>query len=220
MKKKLVMILALCAVGVSANVKAEVYGNQKVWGFRTDWEQRRDFGVRPIQKGDRDIRVKTAPEAVLTVDKWENNKWENVTKEIREGGTYNHSTYSRDGQTIYQIPLTIVAGGDGRITFPLKQETQLGEKYRLTLTVGGFYLAGGEWTVGDSVPRDIEEKDEAEIQQFVKELERKEREVEEQKYAEELFKHSVEEEANKAWYQRLGDRIQDQWYNIKSWWNG
>ncbi|KIS13330.1 secreted phage protein [Streptococcus equi subsp. zooepidemicus SzAM60] len=36
MKKKLVMILALCAVGVSANVKAEVYGNQKVWGFRTD----------------------------------------------------------------------------------------------------------------------------------------------------------------------------------------
>lgn len=85
MKKKLVMILALCAVGVSANVKAEVYGNQKVWGFRTDWEQGRDFGVRPIQKGDRDIRVKTAPEAVLTVDKWENNKWENVTKEIREG---------------------------------------------------------------------------------------------------------------------------------------
>ncbi|KIS13332.1 secreted phage protein [Streptococcus equi subsp. zooepidemicus SzAM60] len=74
--------------------------------------------------------------------------------------------------------------------------------------------------MGDSVPRDIEEKDEAEIQQFVKELERKEREVEEQKYAEELFKHSVEEEANKAWYQRLGDRIQDQWYNIKSWWNG
>lgn len=48
----------------------------------------------------------------------------------------------------------------------------------------------------------------------------KERETEEQQYAEELFKRSIEEEASKTWYQRLGDSIQDQWWNFKGWLRG
>ncbi|WP_171011212.1 hypothetical protein [Streptococcus pseudoporcinus] len=39
MKKKLMLVVMLLTLGVSANVKAEVYGNQRIWGFRTDWEQ-------------------------------------------------------------------------------------------------------------------------------------------------------------------------------------
>ncbi|MGG6818277.1 UNVERIFIED_CONTAM: hypothetical protein KB569_05220 [Streptococcus canis] len=220
MKKKLMLVVVLLTLGVSANVKAEGYGNQRIWGFRTDWEQVRDFGAKPIHKGDNEIKVKTAPEAVLTVDKWKDGKWEIVEKEVRNGGTYNQSTYSIDGQTIYKIPRTGVAGGNGHITFPLDSEAQSGDKYRLTLTIDGFYLARGEWTVGESIPKDEEEKDEAEIQKFIDELEQKERDAEEKQYAEELFKHSIEGEANKTWYQRLGDSIQDQWWNFKGWLRG
>ncbi len=219
-KKKLMLVVVLLTLGVSANVKAEVYGNQRIWGFRTDWEQGRDFGARPIKKGDSEIKVKTVPEAILTVCEWKNNKWELIKDEIRKGGTYSHETYQTEGGSTEQIPRRVFSGGDGLITFPLKKNAQLGDKYKLILTVGGFYLAGGEWTVGESIPRDEEEKDEAEIQKFIDELERKEKEAEAQKNALELFKQQQQEETNKTWYQRWGDSIQDQWWNFKSWWQG
>ncbi|HGI0515024.1 TPA: hypothetical protein ACJPTE_000678 [Streptococcus pyogenes] len=220
MKKKLMLAVMLLTVGVATNVKAEAYGNQRIWGFRTDWQQGRDFGAKPIRKGDNEIKVKTAPEAVLTVYEWKNNKWELIKDEVRNGGTYNQSTYSIEGQTTYKIPRTRVAGGNGHITFPLDSEAQSGDKYRLTLTIDGFYLARGEWTVGESIPKDEEEKDEVEIQKFIDGLEQKERVAEEQKYAEELFKQQQQEEAEKTWHQRLSDSIQDQWWNFKDWWRG
>lgn len=219
-KKKLVLTAALFAVGVATNVKAEVYGNQRIWGFRTDWEQGRDFAARPIKKGDNEIKVKTAPEAVLAVYEWKNNQWEVMKDEVRNGGTYNHETYRTEGGSTEQIPRRVFSGGDGLITFPLKKNAQLGDKYKLILTVGGFYLAGGEWTVGESIPRDEEEKDEAEIQKFIDELERKEKEADAQKNALELFEQQQQEEANKTWYQRIGDGMQDQWWNFKGWLRG
>ncbi|MGJ0022381.1 hypothetical protein [Streptococcus dysgalactiae] len=51
-------------------------------------------------------------------------------------------------------------------------------------------------------------------------MEQNEREGEEQQYAEELFKGAIKEETNKNWYQRLGDSIQDQWWNLKGWLRG
>lgn len=74
--------------------------------------------------------------------------------------------------------------------------------------------------MGESIPKDEEEKDEAEIQKFIDELEQKEKKAEEQKYAEELFKQQQREEAEKTWYQRVGDSFQDQWWNFKDWWRG
>ncbi|SUN51222.1 secreted phage protein [Streptococcus dysgalactiae subsp. dysgalactiae] len=220
MKNKLMLAATLLTVGVATNVKAEVYGNQRIWGFRTDWQQGRDFGAKPIHKGDNEIKVKTAPEAVLTVYEWKNNKWELIKDEVRNGGTYSHETYREEGGSNDQIPRRVLSGGDGLITFPLKKNVQLGDKYKLILTVGGFYLAGGEWTVGESIPKDEEERDEAEIQKFIDGLEQKERESEEQKYAEELFKQQQQEAAKKTWHQRLSDSIQDQWWNFKDWWKG
>ncbi|WP_136099316.1 hypothetical protein [Streptococcus pyogenes] len=54
-----------------------------------------------------------------------------------------------------------------------------------------------------------------------------EKKVEEQRKAEEeqkqledsMIKH-IQEEAKKTWYQRLGDSIQDQWWNFKGWLRG
>ncbi|MGJ0022380.1 hypothetical protein [Streptococcus dysgalactiae] len=122
MKKKLMLVVMLLTLGVSVNVKAEVYGNQRIWGFRTDWEQGRDFGARPIKKGDSEIKVKTAPEAILTVYEWKNNKWELIKDEIRNGGSYSYDTYQTEGGNSEQIPHRALSGGDGLVTFPLKNK--------------------------------------------------------------------------------------------------
>ncbi|HEP1542442.1 TPA: hypothetical protein VD060_000190 [Streptococcus pyogenes] len=193
MKKTLTLLLALFAIGVTSSVRAETYGNQRIWGFRTDWEKGRDFGARPIKKGDSDIKIKTAPEAVLRVLK-------------------NGESLIGNDKRSYSV-----AGGDGKVSFQFKDEDKpkSGDKYKVTLTIDGFYLASEEWTVGESLPKDEEERDEAEIQKFIEALEQRERESEDQKYAEELFKLSIREEDHKSWHQRLSESIQDQWWNFK-----
>ncbi|VGV19279.1 secreted phage protein [Streptococcus pyogenes] len=193
MKKTLTLLLALFAIGVTSSVRAETYGNQRIWGFRTDWEKGRDFGARPIKKGDSDIKIKTAPEAVLRVLK-------------------NGESLIGNDKRSYSV-----AGGDGKVSFQFKDEDKpkSGDKYKVTLTIDGFYLASEEWTVGESLPKDEEERDEAEIQKFIEALEQRERESEDQKYAEELFKLSIREEDHKPWHQRLSESIQDQWWNFK-----
>ncbi|VGV69437.1 hypothetical protein [Streptococcus pyogenes] len=206
MKKTLALLLALFAIGVTSSVRAETYGNQRIWGFRTDWEKGRDFGARPIKKGDSDIKIKTAPEAVLTVKKWENNKWTTIPQKK------NTTLSSTEAQKTFSV-----ADGAGLAVFYLGNEhiANIGDKYKVTLTIDGFYLASEEWTVGESLPKDEEERDEAEIQKFIEALEQRERESEEQKYAEELFKLSIREEDHKPWHQRLSENIQDQWWNFK-----
>ncbi|MFW6929474.1 hypothetical protein ACOD34_05070 [Streptococcus pyogenes] len=193
MKKTLTFLLVLFAIGVTSSVRAETYGNQRIWGFRTDWEKGRDFGARPIKKGDSDIKIKTAPEAVLRV--------------LKNGGKL-----TGNDQRSYSV-----AGGDGKVSFQFKDEDKPknGDKYKVTLTIDGFYLASEEWTVGESLPKDEEERDEAEIQKFIEALEQRQRESEDQKYAEELFKLSIKEEDHKPWHQRLSESIQDQWWNFK-----
>ncbi|HEP1506042.1 TPA: hypothetical protein ACQOK2_001676 [Streptococcus pyogenes] len=193
MKKTLTLLLALFAIGITGSVRAETYGNQRIWGFRTDWEKGRDFGARPIKKGDSDIKIKTAPEAVLRVLK-------------------NGESLIGNDKRSYSV-----AGGDGKVSFQFKDEDKpkSGDKYKVTLTIDGFYLASEEWTVGESLPKDEEERDEAEIQKFIEALEQRERESEDQKYAEELFKLSIREEDHKSWHQRLSESIQDQWWNFK-----
>ncbi|HGK7886162.1 TPA: hypothetical protein ACJ68J_000954 [Streptococcus pyogenes] len=193
MKKTLTLLLALFAIGITGSVRAETYGNQRIWGFRTDWEKGRDFGARPIKKGDSDIKIKTAPEAVLRVLK-------------------NGDSLIGNDKRSYSV-----AGGDGKVSFQFKDEDKpkSGDKYKVTLTIDGFYLASEEWTVGESLPKDEEERDEAEIQKFIEALEQRERESEDQKYAEELFKLSIREEDHKSWHQRLSESIQDQWWNFK-----
>ncbi|HGN4315691.1 TPA: hypothetical protein ACKQ7U_000002 [Streptococcus pyogenes] len=193
MKNTLTLLLALFAIGITSSVRAETYGNQRIWGFRTDWEKGRDFSARPIKKGDSDIKIKTAPEAVLRVLK-------------------NGEKLTGNDQRSYSV-----AGGDGKVSFQFKDKDKPknGDKYKVILTIDGFYLASEEWTVGESLSKDEEERDEAEIQKFIEALEQRERESEDQKYAEELFKLSIKEEDHKPWHQRLSESIQDQWWNFK-----
>lgn len=188
MKKKLVLATALLAVGVATNVKAEAVlatyptsgyygyddpnrptGDPRVWGFRTDWEKARDFGVKPIDENSKTIEVKTTPNAVLSVAKLKGDEWVSLEETIHNGGVYNPSTYKVEGGETSSVPILKTANGSGRISFPLQQTPISNEKYKLTLTIDGFYLAGGEWTVGDTPLDEKEAKEKEECKQ--KELE-------------------------------------------------
>ncbi|HEK9982280.1 TPA: hypothetical protein TUU08_000805 [Streptococcus equi subsp. zooepidemicus] len=246
MKKKLVMILALYAVGVSANVKAEDIergyygdddhtlqpkptGDSKRIGFRNDWDQAREFGVKPIKVEDQKIQIKTYPGAMIRVYKKSNS---NIFQELYEIKPtrifyYNNPTYEikyiladSSGLAIFDLTNSGIYEKEKLIKQPDKP--QQGNSYTVSTSLDGIYLGSAEWTVGESIPKDIEEKDEEEIQKFVEALENKEKEKadREQKYAEALFRNAIATEANKTWYQRLGDNIEDTWANVKGWWRG
>ncbi|HES0233109.1 TPA: hypothetical protein ACKQ6S_001821 [Streptococcus pyogenes] len=51
-------------------------------------------------------------------------------------------------------------------------------------------------------------------------MKKKEKAEEEQKQLENAMIKHIQEEANKTWYQRLRDSIQDQWWNFKGWLRG
>lgn len=46
----------------------------------------------------------------------------------------------------------------------------------------------------------------------------KERQLEEQEYAEKLFKQSILDTNNKTWYNTASDFFQDTWWNVTGWW--
>ncbi|HEL1269473.1 TPA: hypothetical protein TVR04_000768 [Streptococcus equi subsp. zooepidemicus] len=198
-------------------------GNQAKIGFQNDWEKARDFGVKPINVGDQEIMIKTAPGAIIRISK-------NGTE------LYEISLESTAVNSGYIIKPTL-ANSSGTVTFKLtnsgtyenqeikknsEEKVKIGDKYFVSVSYDGINLGSAEWTVGESIPKDIEEKDEEEIQKFVEALENKEKEKadREQKYAEALFRNAIATEANKTWYQRLGDSIEDTWANVKGWWKG
>lgn len=246
MKKKLVMSLIvslpLLSLILVNNVRAEInlgnyaelglgyyggddpnepIGNPLIWGFRSNWQQARDFGVKPITEGDDKITVKTIPNAILRVQY--QKKDEPIEKEIQQKREWN----SKENK--WQANSYALANGIGLATFYLDNncKPRNGDTYKLTLTIDGFYLASGKWIVGESEPRDVTEEKERkkleEDKQYEKEIQTIEEELEKQEQereALEMFQKQQQEEANKTWYQRLGDNIEDTWANVKGWWKG
>ncbi|WKF66065.1 hypothetical protein [Streptococcus equi] len=245
MKKKLVMSLIvslpLLSLILVNNVRAEInlgnyaelglgyyggddpnepIGNPLIWGFRSNWQQARDFGVKPITEGDDKITVKTIPNAILRVQY--QKKDEPIEKEIQQKREWN----SKENK--WQANSYALANGIGLATFYLDNncKPRNGDTYKLTLTIDGFYLASGKW-IEESEPRDVTEEKERkkleEDKQYEKEIQTIEEELEKQEQereALEMFQKQQQEEANKTWYQRLGDNIEDTWANVKDWWKG
>ncbi|SUN47666.1 secreted phage protein [Streptococcus equi subsp. equi] len=48
-------------------IQPQPTGDAKIIGFRNDWNKAREFGVKPIAKGDRQIELKTYPRAIVQV---------------------------------------------------------------------------------------------------------------------------------------------------------
>ncbi|HGF0449050.1 TPA: hypothetical protein ACSUUK_001765, partial [Streptococcus pyogenes] len=92
-------------------------------------------------------------------------------------------------------------------------------------TVTFVFFDDGNWEVGQITYKDtftVEEEQKAEEQKAEeqKQIEKERKAEEEQKQLENAMIKHIQEEANKTWYQRLRDSIQDQWWNFKGWLRG
>lgn len=199
-----------------------VTGDQSKIGFRTDWQQARDFGVKPINVGDDKIEIKTYPKALIKVYK---------TSPTGESDSLYEVTNDFNSED-YRMKFTL-ANDSGIATFDLKQvgiydkqktkftkkevKTEKGDKYFVVASYDGFTLGSGEWIVGKSKPRDKVEEEEKQYQLEMSQILEQFEQQEQEREALELFNRSREVEEGKTWYQRLGDSIQDQWWNFKGW---
>lgn len=195
-KKKLVLATALLAVGIATNVKADsdygsysplgrgyygyddytsqpqLTGKQEKIGFRTDWADASNFGVKPIEEMATEIKVKTAPGALVM-----------VTLTLKEAPKVTLSLYELNNigswdKPQYDIKPTI-AGGNGVATFDLGNsgtyikkngedadvtksthiKAQNGDTFTVTVSIDGWTIGSESWTVGESKARDIEERE-------------------------------------------------------------
>ncbi|SEO39570.1 hypothetical protein, partial [Streptococcus equi] len=209
MKKKLVMSLIvnlpllslICFNEVSANsdyenspvlgqgyygyddyTEAPQIGDQKVIGFRRDWENARDFGVKPIKNNDKEIVVKTSPGSLIRIFKVEEDDKETELVQVQKksnGDLTNNRYYP-------------IAKWDGKIVFSLesartqktnsKEETYVpynkiasnGDKFRVHITSDGFVLGSEIWIVGESKPQDIIEQEQKKAQKELEEQKKQE----------------------------------------------
>lgn len=249
------LAVVLLTVGLAPNVKAEsnygsnsslgqgyygyddyttspkLTGDPSKIGFRNDWDQAREFGVKPIKIDDEKIEIKTAPGALVRVSLTVNKKTTSIWELDNVGSSVNNDIYTNN----YKLKPTL-ANPSGIATFNLansgtydekdkltkrnESKAKKGDTYFVTSSVDGWTIGSGSWTVGESLPKDIQEKDEAEIQEFINKLEEKERVAEEQKHAEELFKLSIDYDNQQPWHKRWGDSIQAQWADFTGWLRG
>ncbi|HEL1268131.1 TPA: hypothetical protein TVQ99_001352, partial [Streptococcus equi subsp. zooepidemicus] len=98
---------------------------------------------------------------------------------------------------------------------PKTVSLEYGDKVTIVISVDGWTIGQGTWIVERSKPQDQIEKEEKEYkEEMTKILEQFEKQ-EQEREALETFQKQQQEEANKTWYQRLGDNIEDTWANVK-----
>ncbi|MGT2933332.1 hypothetical protein [Streptococcus catagoni] len=99
------------------------------------------------------------------------------------------------------------ADGSGSYTVQLEKPLSEGDVVTLSFADYGNMYFGQLVYIDGNTARAEEQKHQEELnRQF------------DEKYAEDLFKHSIEGDANKTWYQQLKESVQDSWWNFKSWW--
>ncbi|WP_159591885.1 hypothetical protein [Streptococcus halichoeri] len=201
--------------------EAPLTGDQKIIGFRSDWGDARDFGVKPIEVGDGEIKVKTYPGATIHVSIEENdtsgpakNLYQLRYEDLKANGIkFTLADFS--GIAVFDLTkagyIEKDTSGSGYVYKKRKDEkAEVGDTYTITVSKDGFTLGSESWTVGLSIPRDVEEKRKQEDEKFHKQKEQEKL----QKQLEDAMVKRIRAEDHKTWYQRLGDGIRDQWWNF------
>lgn len=191
------LCLSMCAVSVRAD-EGDLFttiGQSRLPGVT----------VAPFKTGDTTINVNLDPYGyVYGSVKHHDGSVDKIKAEAREVKTTCPTTANGCTERKWMVSGNRADGGGNYI---VQLEKPLAEGDKATLS----FADDGNLYLGQLVFEDGKTQNER-LQ--------KERETEEQQYAEELFRRSIEEEANKTWYQRLRDSIQDQWWNFKGWLRG
>ncbi|MDO5364876.1 MAG: hypothetical protein Q4E96_00145 [Streptococcus dysgalactiae] len=206
MKKKLMLVTALLALGAATNVKADTSATTLVQNkFILDGPQQKvkQVTVSDFTVGDSEIKV-WLPQAWSVKVSRESNQ----TPDKEQKPSSNQSE-NKEGNFSKRLPYNT------QHTIKLSSQLKKGEKVTFTFRDEDFWGAGYSF-YRDSASIEEDKQYDEEIKKIEDELERQDQEND----ALELFKQQHQEEAQKTWHQRLSDSIQDQWWNLKGWLRG
>ncbi|HEP1434853.1 TPA: hypothetical protein ACIEWO_001080 [Streptococcus pyogenes] len=85
---------------------------------------------------------------------------------------------------------------------------------------GSYFLRDSQTIEKEKEEQEKKRKEEEEQQKQKAEQEKEEQEKKRKKEVEETYLKYLEYDSSKTWYQRLGESIQDQWWNFKGWLRG
>lgn len=235
MKKILFLMLALCAVASSENIRADestltwklmarqqpVVDNNKQPVFVSIDNQNKITVTLPkgwslwLKKDSKNYDPQQINGETLMqhYERQQTQTGENSHSIIKQNTSPKVTTYKKDDtlqlSSIYNnnqgesgLPITIT------VNAPSEQDKKLTIVYR----ADGGYFAGNTVFVNSKIlaeEEDAEKRKEAEEKQIVEE-----RKNVQQKLLEDNMLKQIRENEHKTWYQRLGDNIQDHWWNF------
>ncbi|HGN4732674.1 TPA: hypothetical protein ACM6KF_001724 [Streptococcus pyogenes] len=200
MKKKLTLLLALFAIGVTSSVRAEDEQNKFILdGLQ---EKVKEVSVSDFSVGESEIKV-WLPQAWSVKISREHSPKSSISNS-GEQKPLSNSSENKEGQFSKRLPYGT------QHTIKLSSQLTKGERVTLTFRDEDFWGAGYCF-YRDSLSIKEDKQYEEEIKKIEDDLERQDLEND----ALEMFKKQTEREANKPWHQRLSESIQDQWWNFK-----
>ncbi|VGQ69580.1 hypothetical protein [Streptococcus pyogenes] len=212
MKKKLMLAVVLLLSMGTMSVQADdqvVEGNS----FTTKGQSRLSgVSVKSFKVGDEQINVHVGSFgyvfASVNDEKIEvPNIKHKVTCDKTKTWIYSPDCYEREWETSgYR------AGEDGNYTVKLKKPLEEGDVVTLSFADDGNSFLG-------RLVYESKKAQNTRLQEEKKVEEQRKAEEEQKQLEDSMIKH-IQEEAKKTWYQRLGDSIQDQWWNFKGWLRG
>ncbi|HEP1535234.1 TPA: hypothetical protein VJE86_000757 [Streptococcus pyogenes] len=210
-KKKLVMALTLCLSICAISVRANEEVAESDLFITKGQSHLPGVSVKPFKVGDNKINVNLEPygyvETTVTHGDGISEKVKAEDRTITVKCPTNYECTDRS----YKVS-GYRAGGDGNYTVEL--EKSLEEEDVVTLS----FMDDGSMYFGQLV-YETKKAQNTRLQEEKKVEEQRKAEEEQKQLEDSMIKH-IQEEAKKTWYQRLGDSIQDQWWNFKGWLRG
>jgi len=207
LKKKLVMIAAFCLSMCVVSVKANEGTTQNKFILDGPQQEVKEVTVSDFSVGDSEIKV-WLPQAWSVKVSRQNISKKQILDSKEQKPSSNRSENEED-KLSKRLPYGT------QHTIKLSTQLTKGERVTFTFRDEDFWGAGYSF-YRDSASIEEDKQYDEEIKKIEDDLERQDQEND----ALELFKQQQQEETNKTWYQRWGDSIQDQWWNLKSWWQG
>ncbi|HEL0290808.1 hypothetical protein JavanS193_0001 [Streptococcus satellite phage Javan193] len=238
MRKKLVMSLALCAVGIAVKVKAD--DNLLMW--RLGLHQHKVTNNISINSQNKMtislpkgwslwFEKDKIPYNPITINSESLQKYQDRDKHQGQYDWQKNTspkvvTYTDKNEKLQSFIYNDNQGeADLLINVTVDSPSKKGEELALFFRTDEGVL-GGTTIFKESKVVEMEEKTEKEQeiaklkkQEEQRQIEKEQKHVEQKLLEDNMLKH-IRENDHKTWYQRLGDNIEDTWANFKGWWRG
>ncbi|HES7638615.1 TPA: hypothetical protein VO784_000063 [Streptococcus pyogenes] len=206
MKKTLILLLALFAIGVTSSVRAE---DEIKWELDPETSQNSPIAVNVDNGNKLRFTLPTGWSVSFKRKKDHYNPLEVNNKPVSETKNRNTSPrivdYGKNGNPILAIYNDNQGSSGLPITVTVDKPNEGDELTLLYRADDGFF--GGFTKLKNSLTLKKEKEAEEALQ--------KKEEEKQQKQLEESMLKQIREEDHKSWHQRLSENIQDQWWNFK-----